>query len=188
MWREPTVVTPATGSVIELSAIKARLRIVGDHEDAVLLEIRDEVIAEARSYTGLCLTRETMRLDCDGWADLRLLPVAPVLQDAAAVVHYRDAVGQIVALPGAAFRIGGKALDARIEPVPGAVWPAAYGLVRVEVDVGWPMLPYDVRSALMQRIADRFERRETAPVASFSDWDQLLVNYRFGGGAWTRDA
>lgn len=181
-WREGTVTAPHAGLVVALDDLKAWLRIDHGEEDGLLTDLIREVAAEAEVACNIRILRQTVRVECDGWADLARLPEGPVEPDAEIAISYIAPSGDSQVLDPAVYELRSDGLEAGIHLAPGRSWPALQtgGAVTLSVAAGYAAPPYDLRIAVKQRVAQLYDRRETAPVGAFSTWDALLINYRRG--------
>lgn len=185
MWYAATVTTAPAGLVVAVADVKTRLRVDTADDDASIQGLIEETAQEAESYCNLFLRRQTLDIVCDCWADLERLPVGPVPAGGINSIGYTDPDGnaQTVAVEDYELRlIGLKGLEAQIKPVYGLSWPSIQTGSRITIglDAGYDALPLDVRLAIYERIAERYENRETRAAGSFSSWDAMLINYRRG--------
>lgn len=168
MWYAPTVITAASGLVVSLSDVKARLREDASDEDALIQDLISEVTRAAESYCNIYLQQRTVDVLCDDWGDLCRLPVGPLASDAVQSISYVDPDGVSQTLDAAAYELRLNGLDAEIRLPVGASWPSIETGSRVtaRLQAGYAELPLDVRLALYEQIATRFEHREAGKWAA----------------------
>lgn len=182
MWYAPLVTTEPTGSAVSLEDTKARLRVDSDDDNTVIQQLIDEVTQKAETYCNLYLQVREVEIMCDGWSDFCRMPVGPLAANAVQSITYVDSDGANQTLPSAVYELRPDGLEAELVLADGASWPGIMtgSRITVALNAGYAALPLDVRLALYEQIADRYENRETKSAGGFSSWDALLINYRRG--------
>lgn len=182
MWHQPKVTTPPAGKAVERNQVKARAVIESNDDDDLVDEMIDEVSAYAERYCSIRLLRQTIQAKCDGFSDFVRLPDGPVEDGADIAVTYFDINGDEQALPAEVFSLVQQGLNSALELQAGQSWPQIKhgSRITVEYTAGFQAVPYDIRSAILMRTVELYQRRENAGAKSWTDFDQLLTNFRRG--------
>ncbi|MCA2372208.1 phage gp6-like head-tail connector protein [Agrobacterium genomosp. 3 str. CIP 111-78] len=169
--------------VVPLADVKLRLSVDYSDDDDMLTDIVREATAYVESYCNIRLAPQTLTSECDGFRDLRRLPDGPVFADAVKEIGYVDQSGNPQTVDTGIYSLLLDGLEASIALKAGRVWPIPrHGeriTVRIEAGYG-DKLPYEIRAAIMVRVASVYRGRENAPMGEWSDFDSLLINFRRG--------
>lgn len=188
-WSAAVTVAQPAAEPITLGQAKEFVSIdAGEAEFDTLLTA---FIAAARSHleiiTGTRLVEQTVELQADCWGDFLHLPIGPV--SSIASVKYEDRDGMEQTLDAAAYELTGAGLERGIRTKVGQVWPsgvrAVRGSIRVQLVVGYEILPEALEAALLLMVSDQFAFRESgvvgtlaAEIKSSMRVDALIVNHR----------
>lgn len=184
----PVLVTAPTGSGLVIPLATAKLHCRADHADEDAL-ITAAILAAQRhveTKTGLVLLTSSWRADFDAFPSggaLRL-PIAPV-QSVTSVV-YRDTDGVETTLSASSYHLTSRAGDALVEAADGVAWPGTArrpDAVRVTVVAGYGVadtdaVPPPIRQAILELVADMYDRREVGKVEMRSTTRALLMPFR----------
>lgn len=182
MWHQPKITTPPTGKPVELPQVKARAVVESNDDDDILDEMIEEVSAYTERYCSIRLLRQTIEAKCDAFSDFVRLPDGPVEDGTDVAITYVDITGVEQTLAPEVFALLQSGLDSSIELQPGQAWPQIKQGTRITVEyvAGFAAVPYDIRSAILMRVVELYHRRENAGAKSWTDFDQLLTNFRRG--------
>jgi len=178
MWYPPKVTTPPIEPISKEDA-KRQCAILHDDDDPLL----EGYIAVARDYvekyTGTPLATQTVEINCDAFADMARLPIAPVTSVA---ISYLDTTGAPQVLDSASYELRSDCFEVSVVPAYGRQWPVPRHGSRITVTavVGYADLPKSIRHAMLLWIAEAYEQRENAAAPSWTAFDALLCNYRRG--------
>jgi uncharacterized phiE125 gp8 family phage protein len=156
-------------SVFTLERAKAHLRVLHDHEDALITSLLDAAVSRAEQYTGRAWTERTvaMRFIPDGKCYTRKFYPAPLWPiDEVTTFGYIDANGDPQAMPADSYTV-----------TPGGItvtrWPDDAMVTRAERAVAtyraiplMPEIPADVVAAVMLYLGDMYANREAGIVGS----------------------
>lgn len=187
MWYPVEVAAPATEPVTVATA-KQHCR-VDIADDDVLFAF---YVAAARDLVErACNVRFAQRtgvaLKCDGFADLAVLPEAPV---SAVAITYVDTTGTTQTLAGTVYELRNDDLSPSIVLKYGQTWPAIQTGSRITVTatIGYSTPSPAVRAAMLLAIGHHYENRESVvvgqPVAELPmGFYDLIANDRRHGTA-----
>ena len=168
---------------VALEDVKTRLLVDHTDDDADISDMIREATAHVESYCNIRLAPQVLTCECDSFRDFRRLPDGPVFPGAVKKIEYTDGSGvvQNLDLDIVGLRLDG--LEAFIALKPGWAWPVTrFGeRIIVTIEAGYPeKIPYEMRAAILHRVASNYQRRENAAAGQWSEFDSLLVNYRRG--------
>ena len=184
MWYAANAVAKDPDALaVPLADVKLRLSVDHSDDDGLLSDIVREATAYVESYCNIRLTPQTLTSQCDGFRDFRRLPDGPVFTGGIKEIGYVDQSGnpQTVDVDSYGLQLDG--LEASVVLKAGHVWPfPRFGeRITVTVDAGYvDGIPYEIRAAIMARVASVYRGRENAPMGQWSDFDSLLINFRRG--------
>ncbi len=183
MWYRTSTITAPTDLPVTVDQVKARCRVDGSLEDSFIGALIGQVVAYTETYCGLRIMPQTVQARCDSFRDFALLPFGPVPEAAELAVSYVDVEGQTQVLDESVYGLLPETLEASIELNPSQAWPAISRGTRITVscDVGFEEVPADLQLGMLLLISELYERRENAAASSWTDFNNLLVNYRRRG-------
>lgn len=168
---------------VALAEVKARLLIDHDDDDDDLTAMIREATAYVETYCNIRLLPQTLVCECDGWRDFSRLPDGPIPANAVTVINYVDPSGAAQTLSTDAYRVLHDGLETQIATKAGKVWPVVHYAerIRLTIDAGYPeILPYEIRAAILFRVAANYQRRENPSGGQWTEFDSLLINFRRG--------
>ena len=184
MWYAANVVAKdPDGLAVPLSDVKMRLSVDHSDDDGLLSDIVREATAYIESYCNIRLMPQTLTVQCDSFQDFRRLPDGPVFAGAIKEIGYVDQSGNSQTLDAEICSLQLDGLEASIALKAGRVWPVHRHAERitVKIEAGYgDKPPYEIRAAIMARVASVYRGRENAPMGEWSDFDSLLINFRRG--------
>ena len=160
MISAPIIITPPTGDVVDLQAVKLFLRADGSALDDEIRTYMRAVVADIERMTATRLARQVVELRADSFDDLSHLSVGPVVSIVSIV--YQDVEGASQTLADDNYELFGAALANGIRPKFGKAWPiarAVSGAVRVQLDIGYDAdtLPANLDLALKMAVRSKFD-------------------------------
>jgi uncharacterized phiE125 gp8 family phage protein len=175
MWLQATVATPATNEPVTLAEAKRQVRIDFDDDDDYLSGLISAARNHAEKYCGVYFPKQTISVQGDDWCDLAHLPVRPV--QSVASLAYIDTNGASQTLAASVYELRGDAIVLKY----GQVWPTMQkgSLITLTAVVGYDEVEPAVKQAILLRIADLYENRESASDANWTSFDSLLSNHRY---------
>lgn len=182
MWYASVVTTAAATLPVSLAMVKQRCRVDTNDEDELLGDLIDEVTAHAERYCNLRIMPQTVAAKCDGFRDFHRLPDGPLSEESGPIISYTDVDGAEQTVDPEIYELRVDGLEASIVLRFGKSWPAIrFGSrITMEVEAGYGDVPYDIRTAILFRIAQLYEHRENSPAPDWTEFDALLCNYRRG--------
>jgi uncharacterized phiE125 gp8 family phage protein len=180
MWY-PAKVTAGPAEDPDLLAQAMQQAVVEHGEDEALLK---RLIATAYEHVEkYCCVRfgtQTIIAKCDGFGDMRRLPIAPVQSVTSITYLDTDGTGQTVAATVYEERFD--ELETAIVPKHRQSWPAIQPGSRIEltVEAGYEVIPPTVRQAMLMFIADSYQNRAPVKIEGWTAFDNLLCNHRRG--------
>ncbi|MDX8495880.1 hypothetical protein RFN29_30510 [Mesorhizobium sp. VK22B] len=176
MWLPAKVTTPATAEPVTIEEAKRQVRAVdfGDDDDTLA-----DLIATARNhvekYCGVYLATQTVSAQADSWCDLAHLPVRPA--QTIVSLAYVDTDGNAQTLADTIYELRGDAVVLKY----GQMWPPMQhkSLITLTVVVGFTTIESAVKHAILVRLADLYETRESSDDSKWTSFDSLLSNHRY---------
>ncbi|ESX78485.1 head-tail connector protein [Mesorhizobium sp. LSHC414A00] len=175
MWLPATVAIAPTSEPVSLVEAKRQVHVDFDDDDDYL----NGLIATARNhvekYCGAYLATQTVTAQADSWCDLAHLSVLPV--QTVASLAYVDTNGNAQTVATTVYELRGEAIVLKY----GQVWPPKQhgSLIMLTAVVGFAQVEPAVKHAIMLRIADLYQTRESAMEAGWTSFDSLLSNHRY---------
>ncbi|RWB65659.1 head-tail connector protein [Mesorhizobium sp.] len=175
MWFPATVTTPATAEPVTLVEAKRQVRVDFDDEDDYLTDLISVARNHAEKYCNVYLAQQTVSVKADNWCDMAHLPVYPV--QSVTSIAYVDSLGASQTLANTVYELR----DSKIVLKYGQYWPTQQqgSLITLTAVVGFTQVDPDVKHAILLRIADLYENRESASEPAWTSFDALLSNNRF---------
>ncbi|MBZ9888120.1 head-tail connector protein [Mesorhizobium sp. BR1-1-3] len=175
MWLQPTVTIAATSEPVSLVEAKRQVRVDFDDDDQNLTDLIATARNHAEKYCGVYLAQQTVAVQADDWCDLTHLPIRPA--QSIASLAYVDAAGATQTLATTVYELRGDTVVLKY----GQVWPSIRkdSLITLTAVVGFAEVEPAVKHAILLRIADLYETRESAGEANWTSFDSLLSNHRF---------
>lgn len=184
MWYAANAVAKDPAALaVPLADVKIRLSVDHSDDDGLLSDIVREATAYVESYCNIRLMPQTLISQCDGFRDFRRLPDGPVFTGAIKEIGYVDQAGNVQTVVVDSYSLQLDGLEASIVLKAGYVWPLPrFGeRITVTLDAGYlDGIPYEIRAAILSRVASVYRGRENAPMGEWSDFDSLLINFRRG--------
>lgn len=176
MWLPATVTTPATSEPVTLVEAKRQVRASDfSDDDAYLTDLIAAARNHAEKYCGVYLAQQTVTVRASGWCDFAALSVLPA--QSVTSVAYVDTSGSAQTLANTVYELRGSAIVLKY----GQVWPTIQtgSLITLIAVVGYASIEPAVKHAILLRIADLYENRESASDADWTSFDSLLSNHRY---------
>lgn len=175
MWYPATVTTPADDEPVTSVEAKRQIRVEFDDDDAYLTDLISTARNHVEKYCGVYLAQQTVAAKTEGWCDFAALSVRPV-QDVTSI-SYVDTSGSAQTLANTVYELRGGAVVLKY----GQVWPPIQvgSLITLTAVVGYASVEPAVKHAILLRIADLYENRESASEADWTSFDSLLSNHRY---------
>lgn len=192
-------VTASTGYPVDLEEVKDHLRVpVGEtREDNYLYRLIQQATDEIEDMTNRALTRRTLKVYYDSWPDGEAfeLPYPPLSTSVDAVVRYKDADSSSITLSSTAYLMDAVSDPGRIVLDYNEDWPTVslhnVNPISIQYLCGYPgssAVPERLKQAILIRVADRYENRESLvigqSVAEIPNHVKSLVkdyrSYKFG--------
>ncbi|MER9170920.1 head-tail connector protein [Mesorhizobium australicum] len=175
MWYPSTVTTPATSEPVSLVEAKRQVRVDFDDDDDYLNGLIATARNHAEKYCGAYLATQTVTAQADSWCDLAHLSVLPV--QSVTSLAYIDTNGSAQTVATTVYELRGEAIVLKY----GQVWPPKQhgSLITLTAVVGFAQVEPALKHAILLRIADLYETRESAAEAGWTSFDSLLSNHRY---------
>jgi uncharacterized phiE125 gp8 family phage protein len=175
MWLPATVTTPPTSEPVTTVEAKRQTRVDFDDDDAHLAGLIATARNHAEKYCGAYLATQTVTVQADDWCDLSHLPVRPA--QSVTSLAYVDTTGAAQTVATTVYELRGNAIVLKY----GQVWPSRQhgSLITLVAVVGFASIEPAVKHAILLRIADLYENRESATDADWTSFDSLLSNHRY---------
>ncbi|TIN83107.1 head-tail connector protein [Mesorhizobium sp.] len=175
MWLQPIVTIAATDEPVTLVEAKRQVRVDFADDDDYLTDLIATARNHAEKYCGVYLAEQTVAVQGEDWCDLAHLPVRPV--QTITSLAYVDVTGAPQTLATSVYELRGDAIVLKY----GQVWPPMrYGsLITLTAVVGFADVDPAVKHAILLRVADLYENRESASDANWTTIDSLLSNHRY---------
>lgn len=176
MWFPPTVTVAATSEPVTITDVKRHVRAVDFSDDDDYLT---SLIAVARNhvekYCGVYLATQTIVAKAEDWCDMERLPAYPV--QSITSITYVDTNGDAQTLADTVY----ERRDAGIVLKYGQVWPPIQpgSLITLTAVVGITDVQPAVKHAILVRLADLYETRESEDDSKWTSFDSLLSNHRY---------
>ncbi|HEX7852319.1 MAG TPA: hypothetical protein VF503_01325 [Sphingobium sp.] len=158
MLSAPIVITPPTGEVLALDAVKTFLRVDGPDLDVEIEGYVAAAIVEVEQLTGVRLAPQVVEVRADRFEDLEHLHVGPAT--GVASITYRDFAGVVLTVDPDDYELVAADLSAGIFASFALHWPDAPhtgGAIKVQLEVGYAEVPADLRLALLLSIRAKFD-------------------------------
>jgi uncharacterized phiE125 gp8 family phage protein len=175
MWLPATVSVAPTSEPVTLVEVKRQVRVDFDDDDDYLTDLIAAARNHAEKYCGAYLATQTVTAKADDWCDFAHLPVGPV--QSITSISYIDSAGATQTLATSIYELRGDAIVLKY----GQSWPAIQNgsLIALTAVVGFASVEPAVKHAILLRIADLYENRESASDADWTSFDSLLSNHRY---------
>ncbi|MGX9144985.1 head-tail connector protein [Mesorhizobium sp. 128a] len=175
MWYPPKVTVAPTSEPVSLVEAKRQVHVDFDDDDDSLTGIIAAARNHAEKYCGAYLATQTVATEAEGWCDFAHLPVRPA--QSVVSVGYTDRTGSTQTLATTVYELRGDAIVLKY----GQAWPPIQpgSLISLTVVVGFDPVEPAVKHAILMRLADLYENRESAPDADWTSFDSLLSNHRY---------
>ncbi|RUW47285.1 hypothetical protein EOA32_29210 [Mesorhizobium sp. M1A.F.Ca.ET.072.01.1.1] len=175
MWYPAKVTTPATAEPVTLAEAKRHARVDSTDDDDYLTSLIAVARSHVEKYCGTYLATQTIVAKADAWTDFARLPVYPVQSITA--IAYVDANGDAQTLADTVYELR----DAAVVLKYGQVWPSTQSgsLITLTAVVGATSVEPAVKHAMLLRIADLYETRESGDESGWTSFDSLLSNHRY---------
>ncbi|TIV38942.1 MAG: hypothetical protein E5V91_12410 [Mesorhizobium sp.] len=175
MWYPATVTTPATAEPVTLVEAKRHVRADFEDDDDALSGLIAAARNHAEKYCGVFLAPQTVAVKADDWCDMAHLPVHPV--QSITSIAYVDSLGAPQTLATTVYELR----DDKIVTKYGQQWPTTQkqSLITLTAAVGFTALEPAVKHAILIRLADLYETRESSDDSKWTSFDSLLSNHRF---------
>ncbi|TGR33006.1 MULTISPECIES: phage head-tail connector protein [unclassified Mesorhizobium] len=176
MWYPATVTTPATAEPVTLAEAKRHVNATEFADDDTCLT---DLIAMARShvekYCNATFATQTVTARATGWCDFDHLSFGPV--QSITSIAYVDSSGDPQTLDDTVYEHRGDAIVVKY----GQTWPSIQprSLITLTAVIGTENVPPAVKHAMLIRLADLYETRETADESGWTTFDSLLSNHRY---------
>jgi uncharacterized phiE125 gp8 family phage protein len=167
-----SLVSSATGTVIDLEEIKRHLRIpIGfTHDDDYLESLRDVAINWVEEYTNRKLAYQRWKVHLDNWpsGDCITIPYAPLSSAPTTAVRYTDSDSSTVTFSSSQWELDTDSIPGRLCLKYNEDWPTAtlwnVNPITVEFRCGHGNsssdIPVEIRQAMLLVIGDLYENRE----------------------------
>lgn len=176
MWLLPaTIAVAPTSEPVTLVDAARQVRVDFSDDDNYLTDLIATARNHVEKYCGVYLATQTVAIKAESWCDFCHLPVRPA--QSIASISYVDVSGATQTLATTVYELRGDAIVLKY----GQVWPPIqYGsLITLSAVVGFATIEPAVKHAILLRIADLYETRESASDADWTSFDSLLSNHRF---------
>lgn len=176
MWFPPTVTVAATSEPVTIADVKRHVRAAdfGDDDDYLA-----SLIAVARNhaekYCGAYLAGQTVEVKAGDWCDFAHLPVYPV--QSVISIAYVDTSSNAQTLATGVYDLRDDSIVLKY----GQTWPTIQpqSLITMTVVVGVADVQPAVKHAILVRVADLYESRESQDDSKWTTFDSLLSNHRY---------
>jgi uncharacterized phiE125 gp8 family phage protein len=170
-WTQLQRVTAPVLQPVNLAEAKSQLRVEHSDDDALISRLVDVAtdMLDGPEGLGIALMPQTWKLVLPGFPRCLQLPLQPVT--AITAIEYVDPAGATQVFPSGNYRLFTAAVDAEIELVTGAAWPATdqrRAAVTVTFDCGYAnaaAIPASLRHAILMLVSAFYETRESETVA-----------------------
>jgi uncharacterized phiE125 gp8 family phage protein len=184
-----TVKTPPTAEPVDLETAKAQLRVDQNDEDALIIVLIAAARQICEAYHGQAYVTRTYTLTLDafpkGAGEIRL-PYPPAQSITSVKYDPADGGGEQTVAP-ADYQLDATSKPARLRPAVGKTWPGTLagklGAVRVEYLAGYgnaSAVPEYIRQAILVKLADLFEHRESEVPGTVSNVESVAVEALLG--------
>ncbi|PBB94965.1 head-tail connector protein [Mesorhizobium sp. WSM3862] len=175
MWYPATVTTPAANEPVSLVEAKRQVRIDFEDDDEYLTDLISVARSHAEKYCNVYLAPQTVAAKADDWCDFRHLPVGPA--QSVTSIAYVDSTGNPQTLAGTVYELRNDAIVLKY----GQNWPAIHpgSLITLTVAVGTADVQPAIKHAILVRVADLYESRESQDDSKWTTFDSLLSNHRY---------
>lgn len=171
VWTQLQRVTPPIQQTVTLAEAKGQLRVEHSDDDVLISRLVDVAteLLDGPEGLGMALMPQTWRLVLPGFPSELLVPLQPVT--AITSIQYVDPAGATQTFAAANYRLFTAAVDAEVELVSGASWPATDGrraAVTVTFTCGFAdiaSVPPSLRHAILLMVGTLYETRESETVA-----------------------
>ncbi|WP_245458436.1 MULTISPECIES: phage head-tail connector protein [unclassified Mesorhizobium] len=165
-----------TDEPVTVAEAKRHVRAVDfDDDDECLASLIAVARNHVEKYCGVYLASQTVEVKADDWCDFAHLPVGPVTSITS--IAYVDADGDAQTLDDTVYEHRGDAIVVKY----GQTWPSIQprSLITLTAVIGTEDVPPAVKHAMLIRLADLYETRETADESGWTTFDSLLSNHRY---------
>lgn len=162
--------TAPTVEPVTLDEAKSHLRIIEDHEDALISMQISAARQRVEGFIKSSLTPTVYEYKLAGFPDEIVLPIGPVLSPTVSISYVNDA-GAATTLASSDYQLSTGEVG-RVRPAYGYTWPATrpqLDAVTVEFTAGWTSaaaVPPVIKAALLLTLGDLFELRQNTVVAA----------------------
>lgn len=169
------LVTPPTIEPVSLEEAKSHLRVLHDHEDALIDALIQSAREQAESFTRRALIAQTWEISLDDLPRYGFQVFPSPLMSVESIT-YLDGEGLPQTLPSDQYIVVADPHSPAVVPAYGVTWPMTLGFkncVTVRAVCGYGSNPGDVpaviRSAMLLMIGDMYQHRETIVQGSVSE-------------------
>lgn len=175
MWHPPTVTIAPTSEPVSLVEARRQVRVDFDDDDATLTELIATARNHVEKYCSAYLATQTVAVQTDSWCDLAHLPVRPA--QSVTSIAYVDTNGANQTVATTVYELRGDAIVLKF----GQVWPPMQhgSLLTLTAVVGFASVEPAVKHAILVRLADLYESRESSDDSAWTSFDSLLSNHRY---------
>jgi uncharacterized phiE125 gp8 family phage protein len=175
MWLPATVTVAPTSEPVTLVEVKRQVRVDFDDDDDYLTDLIAAARNHVEKYCGAYQATQTVDVQTDDWCDFSHLPVRPA--QSVTSISYIDSAGATQTLATSVYELRADAIILKY----GQVWPSVQpgSLITLTAVVGFASVEPAVKHAILLRIADLYENRESAGDANWTSFDSLLSNHRY---------
>lgn len=175
MWYPAKIMTAAEAEPVTLAEAKRHVHAEDfTDDDDTIAGLTATARNHVEKYCDAYWATQTVEVKADGWRDFRHLSVGPV-QSVTSIV-YVDSHGESQTLADTVYELRNDAVVLKY----GQNWPAIQprSLLTLTVVVGTDETPPAVKQAMLLRIGDLYETRESGDDSKWTTFDSLLANFR----------
>ncbi|RWB65401.1 head-tail connector protein [Mesorhizobium sp.] len=175
MWYPAKITTPAEAEPVTLVEVKRHVRVDSTDDDDYLTSLISVARNHVEKYCSAYLATQTVEVKAEDWWDMAHLSVYPV--QSITTIAYVDTNGDAQTLPDTVYELR----DAGIVLKYGQVLPPTQpgSLITLTAVVGVTDAQPAVKHAILVRLADLYETRESEDDSKWTSFDSLLSNHRY---------
>lgn len=178
-----TLITPATGPVVQTADAKAWCRVEGAGSDNLIAMLVESATRQVEELAGIALGEQTWELTLDAFSDAIELTRGPVIEIATDGFTYVDEAGDSQVVDPALYTLDIASDPQWIVRNSDASWPAtmdAINVVKVRFVTGYAELPAPLEEAILRLVAQAFDNRDSGSIPArvmelIEPWRKLWI-------------